>query len=165
MFAGNFAIRGWAFCDGSLLPISENDALFSLIGTTYGGDGQETFALPDLRGRVPVGLGQGPGLTSRIIGENGGAENVTLGLNQLPSHSHAPRCSTAAGTSATPAGNFWAANANTGLPQFTSTTAGLVPMHAGSVGSVGATQAHENLMPYLGLNFIIALEGIFPSRN
>jgi microcystin-dependent protein len=165
LFAGNFEINGWAFCNGQLLNIAEYDTLFNLIGTTYGGDGQNTFAVPDLRSRVPVGQGAGPGLTARTIGEKAGTESVALALTQIPNHSHAPKCNTGAGTSASPAGNFWAANANTGVLEYSSTTAGVAGMHAASVGAAGGAQPHSNLMPHLGLNFIISLFGIFPSPN
>jgi len=165
LFAGNFAIAGWAFCNGQLLSIAENETLFNLIGTTYGGDGQNTFAVPDLRSRVPVGMGQGAGLTNRNLAEMAGVETVTLALTQIPNHSHTPKCNTGAGTSASPAGNYWAANANTGLLEYSSTTAGAAGMNAASVGAAGGAQPHGNLMPYLGLNFIISLFGIFPSPN
>ena len=160
MFGGNFAINGWAFCDGSLQAISQNDTLFNLIGTTYGGDGQQTFALPNLQSRVPVHQG-----TGFIIGQNGGAETVILNGNQIPSHTHAPACNTGAGNSAAPTGNYWAANANTGLPQYSSTTAGVVAMNAGGVGNAGGNQPHDNMIPFLTVTFIISLFGIFPSQN
>ena len=159
MFGGNFAINGWAFCDGSLQAISQNDTLFNLIGTTYGGDGQTTFALPNLQSRVPVH--QGTGFT---IGQTGGAESVTLTVNQIPSHSHAPACNIGAGNSAAAAGNFFAASANTALPPYSSTTVGVVAMNSGAVGAAGQSQPHENMIPFQAVTFIISLFGIFPSQ-
>jgi microcystin-dependent protein len=158
MFAGNFAPAGWALCNGQLLPISENDALFTLIGTTYGGDGQTTFALPDLRGRLPVHQGTGPGLGSYILGETGGAELVTLTVNQLPAHNHR-----AQGTSgeadrrnpkgALPARPREAAYADSGSP---------ASLNASIVSPAGGSQPHSNMQPYLCVHFIISLFGIFP---
>jgi microcystin-dependent protein len=162
MFAGNFAPVGWAFCDGQLLPISENDVLFQLIGTTYGGDGQETFALPDLRGRLPIHMGQGPGLSNRIIGEEGGTEAVTLTVQQIPVHTHATVLSNGAGSESTPAGNVLAASPNVRLYRPGSATTAL---HPASVGPAGGSQPHDNLMPFLCVNFIISLFGIFPSQT
>lgn len=162
MFGGNFAPAGWALCQGQLMAISQNQALFSLIGTTYGGDGQTTFALPDLRGRVPVHMGQSPGTSNYVIGEQTGVENVTLLGNQLPQHSHVPpACSSAVGGSDNPAGNFWAGS-NTML--YTQTAADST-MNAGAVGLTGGNQPHDNMLPFLVVNFIIALFGVFPSRN
>lgn len=163
MFGGNFAPAGFSFCNGALLAISQNQALFALLGTTYGGDGVNTFALPDLRGRIPLGLGQGPGLTNRPQGEKAGVENVTLAANQMPIHNHPPKCSPNAGDSTTPAGNFWAANANAAQAQYAA--AANANMNAGTVSQIGGNQPHSNLMPFLAINFIIALNGIFPSRN
>lgn len=160
MFGGNFAPSGWAFCNGALIAISENDVLFNLIGTTYGGDGQTTFALPNLQGRVPIHQGAG-----FVIGQLAGTETVTLTANQIPLHSHPPACNTGAGNSSAPSGNVWAGNANTSLPQFTSTTAGLVAMNAATIGTNGNNQPHQNLMPFLAISFIISLFGIFPSQN
>ena len=163
MFGGNFAIRGFAFCQGQLLSIAQNTALFSLIGTTYGGDGQTSFGLPDLRGRLPIGQGQSPGLSSRTVGELGGTETVTLLANQAASHTHPLACSTSAGNSTVPTANFWAANANVGSAQFAA--ASNTSMNGAAMLATGGNLPHENMMPYLGINFIIALEGIFPSRN
>jgi len=155
MFGGSFAPAGWAFCDGRLIPISENDTLFNLIGTTYGGDGQTTFALPDLRGRVPIH--QGSGL---VIGEQGGSETVTLTTNQIPQHSHVPLCNTALGNQA-PTNGFWAtANQNLYSDQ-----AVAIAMSASAVQPTGGSQPHDNMMPYLIVSFIISLFGIFPSQN
>lgn len=162
MFAGNFAPAGWMFCDGSLLPISENDALFALIGTTYGGDGQNTFALPNLQSRVPIHMGQGP-VSNRVIGESGGTETVTLTVPQLPAHTHAPLASNAGGSDS-PGGNYWA-NSSTGKP-YVAPGGVYVAMNAGTIGpSVGGSQPHENMIPFLGINYIISLFGIFPSQN
>lgn len=165
LFAGNFAPRGWAFCHGQLIAIAQNTALFSLLGTTYGGDGRTTFGLPDLRGRVPMHEGQGPGLTPHVLGEQSGSETVTLLSTQLPVHSHAVAATTANATSQV---------ARTNLPAFTYIDAvttlyanedgGTVAMAPGAIASSGSGLPHENRMPTLALNFIIAVEGIFPSR-
>ena len=162
LFAGNFAINGWAFCDGSFLPIANFDALFNLIGTTYGGDGQNTFALPDLRGRVPIHLGQGSGLSNRVIGQQGGSETATLTITHYPAHRHAVAAGTGVGT-APPAGGVLAANSvnvyGAGTPN--------IPMAAQAIGPTpgGAAQPHNNMAPSLGLNYIISLFGIFPQQN
>jgi microcystin-dependent protein len=161
MFGGNFAPVGFAFCDGQLLPISQYDALFALIGTTYGGDGQTTFGLPDLRGRLPVHMGQGPGLSSYVEGQMGGSETVTLTAQQLPAHPHAAQGQTAAGNQAGPGGGVWAASA---LNQF-SPNAPNAGMINAAISPAGGSQAHDNMAPYQVVSFIIALEGIFPSRN
>lgn len=164
IFCGNFAPAGWAFCDGSLLLISEYDALFQLIGTTYGGDGEETFALPDLRGRAPMHAGSGAGLTNRIIGETAGVEAVTLTVRQIPSHTHQPSVSTAPGTTASPQAAFPADGGN-GSAQYTPDTASLLKQPAQNLGVVGGSQPHENMQPYLVVNYIISLFGVFPSPN
>ena len=154
MFAGNFAPAGWMFCEGQVLPISENETLFNLIGTTYGGDGQFTFALPDLRGRIPLHQGNGYSLA-----EAGGAESVTLTTNQLPAHSHAVRASSAAATAAAgPTGVL--ATAKTALYGSDPPNR---PMAANAVTVAGASQPHDNMAPFLALNFIISLFGIYPS--
>jgi microcystin-dependent protein len=157
LFAGNFAPRGWAFCDGQLLSISQNTALFSILGTTYGGNGQTTFALPDLRGRSPIGPRQGPGLANHDLGEEGGVENVTLSINQMPAHSHLPGASLGEQDTNSPAN---AIAAKGGVYGAGSASANMAP-----VSAAGGNQPHENRPPYLGLNYIIALEGIYPSRN
>lgn len=161
MFAGNFAPRGWAFCDGQLLAVSQNDALFSLLGTIYGGDGRTTFGLPDLRGRIPIHAGTGPGLSNRRLGAQGGAENVTLAVNQLSNHGHPLQSSANVATSTNPADNAF--NRSVGDAY----TSDLTPqnMNAGVVSTIGGSQSHTNLMPYLCINFIIALVGIYPSRQ
>jgi microcystin-dependent protein len=152
----NYAPVGWAPCDGRLLPISQYDALFALLGTTYGGDGQTTFALPDLRGRVPMHQGNG-----HVLGETAGAETVTLTTDQLPSHSHVPQANSA-GTATGPAGNVWA---NSAALQFAPSSSPLQPMNAGAVGAAGGGQPHDNTPPFQAVNFVIALEGIFPTRS
>jgi microcystin-dependent protein len=162
IFAGNFAPAGWAFCDGQLLSIAENDVLFQLIGTTYGGDGQETFALPDLRGRLPIHMGQGPGLSNRIIGEQGGTEVEALTVSQMPIHTHAAVLSSGAGSEASPAGNVLAASPNVRLYRPGAPT---VSLHPGTVAPIGGSQPHDNTMPFLCVNFIISLFGIFPSQT
>jgi microcystin-dependent protein len=156
MFGGNFAPQGWAFCDGSLLAIAENDTLFNLIGTTYGGDGQSTFALPDLRGRLPSH--QGAGYT---LAQSFGEETVTLNVSQLPAHNHTPQGSSNAGDKSTPAANVWAASA---LNQFSS-AAPTVTLDPAAVGVTGGSQPHDNMSPFLVINFIISLFGVFPSQG
>ncbi len=155
MFAGNFAPAGWMFCEGQLLPISENETLFQLIGTTYGGDGQSTFALPDLRGRIPLHQGNG-----FILAETGGAEEITLTVNQIPSHSHAFLASSASGTVNTPVGNVFAEQPT--INMYIEDTAN-ASLGAGSISPVGGSQPHTNFQPYLCVDFIISLFGIFPS--
>jgi microcystin-dependent protein len=160
LFPYNFAPRGWAFCSGQILPISQNTALFSLLGTTYGGNGQTTFALPDLRGRVPVSSGQGPGLSSYDLGQSGGTESVTLNLNQTPAHNHLVNGSSNDATDSRPDGTFPAA---VGAGAYAKSSD--VQMNQGMISQAGGSQPHENIQPYLTLNWCIALEGIFPSRN
>lgn len=159
MFAGNFPPSGWAFCDGQPLPISENEVLFQLIGTTYGGDGEETFNLPDLQSRVPVHQGTGGGVTY-TLGESGGVEQVTLTVQQIPVHTHALLGSTAAGTQTTPVDNVLAASNTVSMYKAAAVTGAL---NAASAGPAGGSQPHENLQPYLCINFIISLFGVFPS--
>jgi microcystin-dependent protein len=161
MFAGNFAPAGWAICAGQLLAIAENDTLFNLIGTTYGGDGQSTFALPDLRSRVPVHMGTLAGGSSYTIGQFGGEEAVTLTVNQTPAHTHPAQCSTAA-TSPSPAGGVWAAS---DVADFTPGANANAAMSPGAVGAAGGSQPHDNMVPHLPINFIISLFGIFPVPN
>lgn len=157
MFAGNFAPAGWQFCDGSLLPISENETLFNLIGTTYGGDGQSTFAVPDLRGRVPIHQGNG-----FILAETGGAESITLTVAQIAAHSHPYLASTSFASATSPQGNVLAQTNVAGVQDFfpQTGTQALAPV---ALTSVGGSQPHENLQPYLCVSFIISLFGIFPS--
>ncbi|OYP36007.1 phage tail protein [Rhodopirellula sp. MGV] len=169
-FGFNFAPRGWAHCDGQLLPISQNTALFSLLGTIYGGDGRTTFALPDLRGRVGIHMGNGPGLPSYSIGNRGGAVEVTLNNAQIPSHSHTAdvRCQSAvaAGHQNTPVGATWATDAGSSGATY-STVAPNESMLEGTVqiSSTGGSQGHQNMQPYLTTNWCIALVGLFPSRS
>lgn len=160
MFAGNFAPRGFALCDGQLLPIAQNTALFSLLGTTYGGDGRTTFALPDLRGRIPMHPGQGPGLSQHRLGEKGGQESVTLSETQLPSHTHTAHATEEASNKNKPGNALWARK-----KIYDTEPTSTVAMNPGAIGSTGGGQDHENKQPYLCINFIIALQGVFPSRN
>jgi microcystin-dependent protein len=155
MFAGNFAPAGWMFCEGQLLPISENETLFQLIGTTYGGDGQSTFALPDLRGRIPIHQGNG-----FILAETGGAEEITLTVSQIPAHSHAYLGATGNGSQASPENNV-VASSTLVKPYAVETPDAL--MAATAVSPVGGSQPHTNFQPYLCINFIISLFGLFPS--
>jgi microcystin-dependent protein len=169
MFGGSFAPAGWAFCSGQLMPISENDALFNLIGTTYGGDGQSTFGLPDLQGRFPIHQGTVSG-TSFILGEKAGTESVTLTTQQIPSHTHPPLCSSAPGTASSPQGNVWAA-ASTGTQMYFQapppppSPPPLVQMDAAAILPTGGSQPHNNMAPYLVVSFIISLFGIYPPPN
>ena len=182
MFGGNFAPRGWALCDGQLLPISQNQALFALLGTTYGGDGRTTFGLPDLRGRSPVHEGQGPGLPTKRLGEKSGQSQTTLSTANLPSHTHAATSdstSTAnavepAGNSNDAVGNYWADDAGVSSGTYhTGDMATISPMNSDAVTTettttvenTGSGQSFENYHPHLGVNFIIALQGLFPSRS
>ncbi|HXT23174.1 MAG TPA: tail fiber protein [Thermoanaerobaculia bacterium] len=155
MFAGNFAPAGWMFCEGQLLPISENETLFQLIGTTYGGDGESTFALPDLRGRIPIHQGNG-----FILAETGGAEEITLTVQQIAAHSHPLLAANAIGGDPNPQNNLMAETTVVSMYQ---SAAANTPMAAGSVSPVGGSQPHTNFQPYLCVNFIISLFGIFPS--
>lgn len=164
MFGGNFAPRGWALCNGQLLSIAQNQALFSILGTNYGGNGQTTFALPDLRSRVPMHFGQGPGLSNRSIGELGGTESVTLLATQIPAHSHPVACSSNSGNSNSPAGRVWSKDAGVQSATYTSNAPNAV-MAAGAIGNAGGSQPHDNVQPFTCVNFVIALEGIYPSRN
>lgn len=160
LFTGNFAPSGWAFCNGQLLTIASNTALFSLLGTTYGGNGTTNFALPNLQGCAPMHPGQGPGLSLHDLGETGGAQTVTLSNNEIPAHSHLLNVSSQAGTEMSPSGNYLAASSqrNVGYASAANTS-----MHASELGSATATP-HDNMQPYLTLNFIIALQGIYPAR-
>jgi microcystin-dependent protein len=165
IFTGNFAPKGWALCDGQLLPISQNTALFSLLGTTYGGDGKSTFALPNLQGRAPMQEGQGPGLSQRFLGETGGEQTVTLLQTEIPVHTH----TAVAGTSSdqnNPANNAWGSGQKGfGNVYTTSNPATNVQMNAFGTSVAGGNLPHNNMMPFLGLLFIIALQGIFPPRS
>jgi microcystin-dependent protein len=162
MFGGNFAPSGWAMCQGQLIAISENDTLFQLIGTTYGGDGQSTFALPDLQGRVPIHQGQGPGITQNYtIGEKAGVENVTLTTGQLPVHTHSLLASTNNALNTSPTNNVLAAGITTKM--YTEDVANQA-MNAGAITPAGGSQPHDNMQPFLVLTFIISLFGVFPSQ-
>ncbi|MGA9525316.1 MAG: tail fiber protein [Myxococcaceae bacterium] len=161
MFAGNFPPAGWAFCDGQFLPISENETLFFLIGTTYGGDGQSTFALPDLRGRVPVHQGPLPGGSNYVIGMTGGQEAVTLTTQQIPAHGHALLADAQPAESAVPAGRV-PAETDEDVYATTAPTAALAPT---AIAPTGGSQPHSNVQPYLCIHFIISLFGIFPQQN
>ena len=185
LFAGNFAPRGWAFCEGQLLSIASHNALFSILGTTYGGDGRTTFALPDLRGRAPIGQGQGPGLQQRRLGEKGGVERVTLAENQIPSHTHAASANLTGkaklmisledANTTDPANNAVAEHDSkntysqnppdsiTSMHDDTIDTSGMGVQV--NVQNAGSGHEHENMPPYLAMNYIIALQGIYPSRN
>lgn len=161
IFAGNFAPRGWAFCNGQLLPISQNTALFSLIGTTYGGDGRTTTALPNLEGRAPMHPGRGPGLTDRRLGQRGGVETVTLTEAQIPNHRHTMHYSANEATATSPENATW------GVSEFGDAwrSDSNVEMSGELLESTGGSQAHNNMQPYLTMNFIIALVGLYPSRS
>lgn len=161
MFAGNRLPAGWIRCDGSLLPISEYDTLFVLLGTTYGGDGQNTFAVPDLRGRIPIHQGQGPGLPNYVLGENGGVETVTLTAAQIGPHTHSVGASNAAGTLSSPANAVF----GTAPTNIYNTSAPATPMAGDIVSFSGASQPHENVQPILCISFIISAFGIFPTPS
>jgi len=153
----NFAPKGWALCNGQTLPINQNQALFSLLGTTYGGNGQTTFALPDFRGRIPFHVGNG-----HILGERGGSEAVTVNISQLPAHIHQLSCSDADGALVPPTNNTWA---KTTQNPYVAAAAANSAMNAGDIANTGGSQPHQNMQPYMCLNFIIALQGTFPSQN
>lgn len=164
MFAGSFAPQGWALCDGALLSIAQNQALFSLLGTSFGGNGQTNFALPDLRGRVPIHTGQGPGLSSYSLGQAGGSENVTLQTGQIPAHNHSLNANTLPANQKGPAGNALAAEPS-GVTALYSDAGVNAAMNPQSVGNAGGGQPHANIQPFLTLTFIIALQGIYPARS
>ncbi len=173
MFAGNFAPRSWAFCNNQILAIAQNTALFSILGTTYGGNGQTTFALPDLRGRVPVGTGQGPGLSNITLGEVAGTPSTTLTLNNMPAHNHtftgtaSLPCKSGAGNADSPVGNIPAGSATD--ENYSAPAGGngsMAPANvSGNTAIAGGSQPFSIMQPYLGMNYIICLQGIFPSRN
>lgn len=162
MFGFNFAPIGWALCDGQLLAINQNTALFSLLGTFYGGDGQTTFALPDLQGRAPKSMGNGAGLSAYSVGQKGGVETVTLSVSQLPSHAHGVEASATKAKLKTPAG---AVPALTKADAYDAAPDGVTTMNAGMIAATGGGEPVTNLPPFLVVNFCIALTGIFPSRN
>lgn len=161
LFAGNYAPQGWAFCHGQLLPLAQHTALFAILGTTYGGNGQTTFALPDLRGCVPLGVGQGVQLSAYELGERGGSETVTLTEAQLPAHTHALNASTTLASSREATNNLLAKSRV--LPNYAPVSAS-AEMHKSAIADAGAGQPHNNMPPFLAINYIIALEGIFPPR-
>ena len=160
MVGFNFAPQGWALCNGQILAIAQNDVLFTLIGTTYGGDGQNTFALPDLQGRIPVHMGSGPGLSSRVIGQAGGSENVTLTTDQLTAHTHTSQAHSANGSQSSPQNGLWAGSPAAGY----SANAASIPMNNTLIGATGGSQPHTNVMPFQAINFVISLFGIYPSQ-
>ena len=157
IFSFGFAPKGWALCNGQLLPINQNQALFSLLGTTYGGDGRVNFALPNLQGRVSMHMGGG-----HVLGESGGEQAHTLSISELPQHGHSAMVNTGPGTAAGPSGNFWANDPNGNFVFGTQADTTLSPL---AIANTGGSQAHQNMMPFLTLNFCIALQGIFPSQN
>ncbi|MEW9701821.1 phage tail protein [Paenibacillus sp. SI8] len=167
IFPFNFTPKGWAICNGQLLPISQNTALFSLLGTTYGGDGKSTFALPDLQGMVPLHAGQGQGLSQYDLGQTGGSENVTLVSNEMPSHSHPLLYGTSGGTQESPVGQIWkdTGGRRAGMAYTTSPSSKPVVMGAGAIVPTGGNQPHNNMQPYLAFNFCIAMQGVFPPRS
>jgi microcystin-dependent protein len=168
MFAGNFAPTGWAQCNGQLLPISQNTALFSLLGTFYGGDGKSTFALPNLQDSAPLGAGQGSGLTDRFLGEVGGAETVTLLQSEMPAHSHGINASASLGTQTDPTNAVWAAGGAVrggGPPTYASAQGAAPLMHPQALNVAGSSLPHNNMPPFLTVTFIIALQGVFPPRG
>lgn len=162
IFPFNFAPRGWAFCNGQLLPISQNTALFSLLGTYYGGDGKSTFALPNLQGNVPVHPGQGPGLSDYYLGQTGGSETVTLLESEIPAHAHQLRCVNGDGDQALPTNNTWGATPSGANPYISPSNGNMSPQ---ALGVTGGSLPHNNMQPYLTLNFCIALQGVFPPRG
>lgn len=164
IFAGNFAPKNWAFCDGQIMSIAQNSALFSLLGTTFGGNGTTTFGLPDLRGRAPIQPGQGPGLSNYALGEMGGTETNTLLITNLPGHNHSLSGTSTSADQASPSGNTLATEP-TGSTAFYKTANPNVQMAPLSIGVTGGSQPMNNLQPYLAINYIIALYGIFPSRS
>jgi microcystin-dependent protein len=182
IFAGNFAPRGWAFCDGQLLPISSNTALFSILGTTYGGDGRTSFGLPDLRGRTAIGPRHGPGLSDYRLGQRGGVESVTLSQSELPAHTHGATATatstatmmaeTAPATTSAPGGNILATGENIYAPNARAEDVAMDPSSVSvntnvdvTVLNAGNSTPHDNMQPFLAVNYIIALQGIFPSRS
>jgi microcystin-dependent protein len=164
IFPFNFAPKGWAFCDGQLLAISQNTALFSLLGTTYGGDGKSTFALPDMQGNAPMHPGQGPGLSLHDLGETGGTDTVTLLESEMPSHNHSQMGNATTATKSLPTGNSFARGASM-TPYLAPAGAPLVSMSQNAIAPAGGDQPHNNMMPYLTLNFCIALQGVYPPRT
>ena len=165
IFPFNFPPKGWAFCQGQILPLSQNTALFSLLGTTYGGDGKSNFALPNLQGNAPMHPGQGPGLSLHDLGETGGSDTVTLQVSEMPSHPHTLMASVENGTQGTLAAGVDIESSVGGQLYQSNTSANLAAMNAGALSPAGGSQPHNNLMPYLTLNFCIALQGVYPPRT
>jgi microcystin-dependent protein len=165
MFAGNFAPQGWAFCNGQLLSISQNTALFSLLGTTYGGNGMTTFGLPNFQDRSPMHEGQGPGLTNRVLGEISGSATVTLLASEIPVHTHQPQADAAASGQTSPANATWGAGGRGRPAAYSANQAPGATLNGQALAPTGGSQPHNNRSPFLGVSFIIALVGIFPSRN
>ncbi|HMI51169.1 MAG TPA: tail fiber protein [Candidatus Saccharimonadales bacterium] len=164
IFAGNFAPTGWAMCNGQVLPISQNTALFSLLGTTYGGDGKSTFALPNLQGLAPLHQGQGPGLSLRDLGEIGGEQSVTLLESEIPAHSHGVRAATS-GNLPGPSNNVWASGLKGHPASYAPAKSPAAQLNLNAVSQTGSSFPHNNMSPYLCLTFIIALQGVFPPRG
>ncbi|MDH5426629.1 MAG: tail fiber protein [Nitrospirota bacterium] len=165
MTGANFCPRGWANADGQLLPINQNQALFSLLGTTYGGDGRTTLGLPDMRGRVPLHVGQGSGLTDRRQGSKGGEENHALNIPEMPQHQHVLNASKEGANQSSPTGNLLANQSRKSRMYVPSAANALTPMHATAIGTTGSSRPHNTMQPFLGIRFCIALQGVFPSRN
>lgn len=166
IFTGNFAPKGWALCDGQLMSISQNTALFSLLGTTYGGNGTSNFALPNLQGCAPMQAGQGPGLSLRDLGETAGEQTVTLLQTEMPAHSHTAQAATTGGGVSTPTNNAWASGIKGHAPAYSPSASGSnVQMNPFATSIAGGNQPHNNMQPFLGLTFIIALQGVFPARS
>ena len=166
IFTGGFAPKGWAQCDGQLMPISQNTALFSLLGTTYGGNGTSNFALPNLQGCAPMQAGQGPGLTLRDLGETAGEQTVTLLQTEMPAHTHTVQCLSAGNATQSPANAIWAGGGRGAPPMYTpSVPANNVQMNPFALSIAGGSLPHNNMQPFLGLMFIIALQGVFPARS
>jgi microcystin-dependent protein len=161
--AFNFAPRGWAFCDGQILPINQNQSLYSLLGTTYGGDGRTSFALPDIRGRTPIHVGRSNGGGDHRLGQKSGEETHTLAANEMPQHTHVAKASNTIANQVAPEGRLLGQSASELFVD--ATAADLTDMRTGTVTNVGGSQAHENMQPYLAINYCIALQGLFPSRN
>jgi microcystin-dependent protein len=164
IFTGNFAPKGWALCDGQLMSISQNTALFSLLGTTYGGDGKSNFALPNLQGSAPMQAGQGPGLSLRDLGEAGGEQTVTLLETEMPAHAHTAKAA-GSGGQASPMSNSWASSAFGRPPGYAASSGSNVNMSPLALSVAGSSLPHNNMPPFLGLTFIIALQGVFPARS
>ncbi len=165
MFGGNFAPKGHALCNGQLLQIRQNTALFSILGVTYGGDGRTTFGLPNLQGSAAIGAGQGPGLSQRVLGEVGGVTNVTLSTAEMAAHSHTANASGGLGDSPSPANAIWSASGSGRTPDTIYATSGNASMSPNALSPAGGSGSHNNMPPYLAVSFIIALVGIFPPRN